>query len=65
MKQKEEELGTKEIPTGSLSSIKKARQIMEILKKWIKEKSFFLTEMVERIPGTPSDYKLKPLMERK
>ncbi|MFA7115151.1 MAG: homocysteine biosynthesis protein, partial [Candidatus Omnitrophota bacterium] len=55
----------KKIPTGSLSSIRKARQIAEILKDQIGKGSFQITEPVERIPSVGSDYKLKPLKERK
>ncbi len=40
----------KEVPTASLSSYAKARQIAQILKSWIKEKKFFLTEPVSPLP---------------
>lgn len=39
----------KKVPTASLSSLYKARQIASILKKWIKEGRFFLQEPIERL----------------
>ena len=51
----------KEIPTASLSSYSKAREIAEILKDWIKKGSFFLTEAVEKLP---QDIEFKPLKVR-
>jgi uncharacterized protein (DUF39 family)/CBS domain-containing protein len=44
------ELNGKEIPVSSLSSLKKAREITYILKKWIEKGKFFLTAPVERLP---------------
>jgi len=41
----------KDVPTTSLSSYFKAREICEILKNWILKKEFFLTEPVEFLPG--------------
>lgn len=55
----------KDVPTGSLSSIRKAREITKILKEQIKKGKFFLSEAVEAIPSSDSNYKLKPLNERK
>ncbi len=40
----------KEVPTSSLSSYAKAREIANILKGWIKKKKFFLTELVAPLP---------------
>ncbi len=54
----------KDIPVGSLSSYLKARRIAEILKGWIENAKFFLTEPVEKIPSSDSGYKLRPLKER-
>ena len=54
----------KEVPTASLSSYPKAVEITEELKKWIKDKKFFLTEYVQALPGADSGYKFKPLIER-
>ncbi len=54
----------KEIPTGSLSSYSKAREISEELKSWIKKGEFTLTEPVEKLPGQESGYGFKMLKER-
>ena len=54
----------KEVPTASLSSYSKAREIAEGLKKWILDKKFFLTEFVQALPGADSGYSFKPLKER-
>ena len=53
------------IPTGSLSSIKKAREIAGVLKGWIQNGKFTLTEPVEKLPSSDSGYKCKALKERK
>jgi uncharacterized protein (DUF39 family) len=55
----------KEVPTASLSSYSKAKEIAEILKEWIGKGEFLLTEPVAPIPGAESGYKFKPLKERK
>ncbi len=55
----------KEVRTGGLSSYKKAREIAEILKGWIKQAEFFLSESVADIPSENSGYKSKFLKERK
>jgi uncharacterized protein (DUF39 family) len=54
----------KEVPTASLSSYPKAIEIAEELKKWIKDRKFFLTEYVQALPGAESGYSFKPLKER-
>jgi len=54
----------KPVPTSSLSSYSKAREISEELKKWIADKKFFLTEFVQALPGADSGYTFKPLKER-
>jgi len=54
----------KEIPTASLSSYSKAKEIAEILKKQIEEKQFFLTAPVASLPGPESGLGFKPLKER-
>ncbi len=46
------ELNGRSVPTSSLSSLSTAREIAEILKKWIQNGEFFLTEPVERLPTT-------------
>ncbi|MCD6325198.1 CBS domain-containing protein, partial [Candidatus Bathyarchaeota archaeon] len=43
-------IGDKEVPSSSLSSYKMAREISEVLKKWILEGRFFLTKPVEPLP---------------
>ncbi|MEM2843648.1 MAG: CBS domain-containing protein, partial [Candidatus Bathyarchaeia archaeon] len=52
------ELNEKEIPAAPLSSLKKAREITYILKKWIEKGEFFLTAPVERLP---KDTVFKPM----
>lgn len=54
----------KNVPTASLSSYPKAQEIAGELKKWIKEKKFFLTEYVQALPGAESGVTFKPLKER-
>ncbi len=58
------EIKKKKVPTSSLSSYPKAVEIAGILKKWIKNKKFYLTESVRPIPGPESGIKFKPLNER-
>jgi uncharacterized protein (DUF39 family) len=50
------------VPTGSLSSYLKAREIANTLKNWIKEKKFFLTEPVLKLPSTNQYVKYKFLI---
>ncbi len=54
----------KEVPTASLSSYPKAVEIATILKEWIKNGKFLLTEMVAPLPGADSGTVFKPLEER-
>ena len=54
----------KEVPTASLSSYFKAKEIAETLKSWIKEKKFFLTQPVASIPGPESGLGFKMMKER-
>ena len=54
----------KSVPTASLSSYAKAKEIAEILKNWIKGGNFLLTEPVELIPSSESGITFKPLKER-
>jgi uncharacterized protein (DUF39 family) len=51
----------KEVPTSSLSSYYKARQIAGILKDWIRKGKFLLTEPVQPLPGPESGYKFHAL----
>ncbi|MBU1726135.1 MAG: homocysteine biosynthesis protein [Candidatus Omnitrophica bacterium] len=53
----------KDVPTGSLSSYSKAREIAEQLKSWIEKGDFDLTEAVAALPGAESGYSFKPLKE--
>lgn len=54
----------KKVPTASLSSYSKAVEIAETLKKWIKDKKFYLSEPIHDLPGAESGIKFKPLNER-
>lgn len=44
----------KDVPTVPLSSYVRAREIAEILKRWIKEGKFLLGQPQELLPGAPS-----------
>jgi len=57
-------VGNKTVPTAPLSSYSKAIEIAESLKKWIKDKRFYLTENVQPLPSAESGIKFKPLTER-
>ena len=52
------------IPTSGLSSYARAREIAQILKSWIQEGRFFLTQPVESVPSVDSGVRFKPLSER-
>ncbi|MDI6884485.1 MAG: homocysteine biosynthesis protein [Hadesarchaea archaeon] len=54
------EIDGKEVPVSPLSSLKRAREIAGILKKWIQEKKFFLSEPVE---GLVTDQVFKPMKQ--
>lgn len=54
LKSGEIELNGKKIKTGPLSSMKKAREIANILKAWIKEGSFLLSRPVQELPQKSS-----------
>lgn len=54
----------KDVPAASLSSYPKAVEIASILKQWIKEGEFLLTEPVAPLPGMESGITIKPLKER-
>ena len=54
----------REVPTGSLSSYSKAREIAETLKDWIIKGDFLLIDAVAPLPGADSGYKFKPLKIR-
>ena len=57
-------VNNKEVPTGGLSSYLKARQIAELLKKWIQKGEFLLTEPVAPIPSAESNIHFKSMNER-
>jgi uncharacterized protein (DUF39 family) len=57
-------IGSKEVPTGPISSLLKAREIAQILKGWIEQGEFVLTEPVERLPGKESGITFKAFRER-
>lgn len=59
------ELKKKKIPTGGLSSLRKAKVIAKELKQWIAENKFSLTEKVESLPSCESGYRFDSLTERK
>lgn len=54
----------KEVPTAPLSSYSKAIEIAGELKKWIRDRKFFLTEYVQALPGAESGAAFKPFKER-
>jgi uncharacterized protein (DUF39 family) len=57
-------INDKEVPTGGLSSYSKARQIAELLKRWIKKGEFLLTEPAAPIPPVESNIHVKLMNER-
>jgi uncharacterized protein (DUF39 family) len=54
----------KKVRTSGISSYAKAREIAQILKKWIEKGAFLLTEPVEHLPSKNSDATFKLLNER-
>ncbi|GAJ01627.1 unnamed protein product, partial [marine sediment metagenome] len=54
----------KEVPTAPLSSYTKAVEIAEILKDWIRQGQFLLTEPVASLPGPESGLTFKLLKEK-
>ena len=54
----------REVPTASLSSRSRAREIALTLKKWVSEGTFLLTEPVAPLPGPDSDVGYHHLIER-
>ncbi|MCD6451550.1 MAG: homocysteine biosynthesis protein [Acidobacteria bacterium] len=49
----------KEVPTGSMSSYPMALEIANLLKKWIREGKFVLSEMVQPLPQAGSGYEFR------
>ncbi len=54
----------KKVPTASLSSYAKAREIACILKEWIQRGEFSLAECVQRLPSSDSGIVFKGLQEK-
>jgi len=54
----------KKVPTASLSSYSRAVEIANILKEWIQNGSFLLTEPSAPLPSVESGVTYKPLKER-
>ena len=54
----------KKVPTAGLSSYARAREVADILKDWIKDGSFLLSEPVAPLPSVDSGVRFKPLPER-
>ena len=57
-------VNNKKIPTASLSSYSKAKEIAGTLKEWIEKGDFLLTDPVAGIPAADSGYAFKALKER-
>ena len=53
----------KKVPTASLSSYSRAVEIATILKEWILDSKFFLTEPVAPLPSVETGITFKPLKE--
>jgi L-aspartate semialdehyde sulfurtransferase len=64
LKSGEIEINGKKIPTTPISSYKKAQEIAELLKDWIKTGHFLLQEPIEALPGPDSGQQFKPLPQR-
>ncbi|HNS31405.1 MAG TPA: homocysteine biosynthesis protein [bacterium] len=64
LKSGEVEICGKKVPTGSLSSYRKAREIAGTLKQWISGGKFTITEPLFNFPGPDSGYKFKPMKEK-
>ncbi len=58
------EVNGKKVPTSSLSSYPKAREIANILKGWIQAGKFTLTRPVKALPSSGDGIKTKPLKEK-
>jgi uncharacterized protein (DUF39 family) len=54
----------KKVPTAGLSSYNRAREVASILKNWIQEGSFLVTEPVAPLPSVDSGVKFKFMQER-
>ena len=47
----------KDVPTASLSSYRKAREIAGVLKTWVRKGEFLISEPVQMLPGPESGHK--------
>jgi uncharacterized protein (DUF39 family) len=54
----------RKVVTAGLSSYARAREVALILKEWIEQGSFLLSEPVAPLPGPDSGYVFRPLNER-
>jgi uncharacterized protein (DUF39 family) len=54
----------KKVPTAGLSSYARAREVASMLKDWIGNGSFLLSEPVDSLPSADSGLTFKPLKER-
>jgi len=54
----------KKVPTAGLSSYARAREVATILKNWIVDGSFLVSDPVEPLPSVDSGLTFKPLQER-
>jgi uncharacterized protein (DUF39 family) len=59
------EIQGKKVPTTSLSSYLKARHIAQVLKDWIIEGDFLLTEPVQPLPSTDAGIMMNNLEEKR
>ncbi len=64
LKSGEIEINGKKVPTSPLSSYPRALRIAQILKDWIKQGKFLLTEPVQLLPSADSGISFKALKER-
>ncbi|MGQ9611050.1 MAG: homocysteine biosynthesis protein [bacterium] len=64
LKSGEIEINGKKVPTSPLSSYPRALKISQILKEWIKQGKFLLTEPVQLLPSADSGISFKALKER-
>lgn len=54
----------KKVPTSSMSSYRRAREVANLLKEWIQQGEFLLTEPVLKLPGVESGLQFRNLPER-
>jgi uncharacterized protein (DUF39 family) len=54
----------KKVATAGLSSYARAKEVANILKDWVEDGSFLLSEAVASLPSVGSGVKFRPLQER-